>query len=155
MAFNSKPTFVSTRISFGAIKDAYDKVGLNSVPVTQLDLNYYTAGAEVWTQIIDRITKILKPLKWTAEINDCDNRATLATCLVAILYGLNTFGNCYGQITNTETGKKSQHWFNIFVLPNGDLYLWDIEKRAITKIEKGKDIILGNWKYSVESVRYF
>jgi hypothetical protein len=144
-----------TEFSFGQVKDFVTQAGLN-IPLNQFDLKYYTTNWENWQLLID--TVILDKALYIAEKRDCDNFAFLMTSLSSFIMGLNTCGAAYGVVYNKDTGAMvAAHYFNTILTADGSLYLIDTLNSYpdFVKIEKGKPIILGPWRYEIRGITFF
>jgi hypothetical protein len=141
--------------SAGDVKDFTLKAGLN-IPLNQFDWRYYTTNWENWQLLIDSV--ILDKALYIAEKRDCDNFAFLMTSLSSFIMGLNTCGAAYGVVYNKDTGATiGGHYFNTILTSDGSLYLIDTLNSYpdFVKIEKGKPIVLGNWRYEVKGITFF
>ena len=137
------------------VKDFVTKAGLN-IPVNQFDWKYYTTSFENWQLLIDSV--VLDKALYISERFDCDNYSFLFSSLSSIIMRLNTCGVAYGIVYNKNTGALiGYHYFNIILVSDGSLYLIDTLNSYpdSVKIEKGKSIVLGNWRYDVRSITFF
>lgn len=148
---------IPTKVGFGNIKDAFNNVGLDKIPVTQLDVFYYVLPWDIWDELLEVVYAIAKEFKWESEKFDCDNRSTMVCVLCSLLFGVNSCGQGYGKVFDKDTGKEvALHWFNFVVVPNGKLYIFDVDNHgARSLVEKGKPIINGKWRYEITAVRFF
>jgi hypothetical protein len=141
--------------SYGDVKNLTLKAGLN-VPVNQFDYKYYTTNWENWQLLIDSV--ILDKALYIAEKRDCDNFAFLMTSLSSFIIELNTCGAAYGVVYNKDTGATiGGHYFNTILTADGSLYLIDTLNSYpdFVKIENGKPIILGPWRYEIRGITFF
>jgi hypothetical protein len=137
------------------VKDFVTQAGLN-IPVNQFDWKYYTTSFENWQLLIDSV--ILDKALYIANIRDCDNYAYLMTSFASFIISLNTCGAAYGVVYNAQTGATiAAHYFNTILASDGNLYLIDTLNSypEFTKIEKGKPIILGPWRYEIRGITFF
>jgi hypothetical protein len=144
-----------TEFSYDQVKNFVTQSGLN-VPVNHFDWKYFTTSFDNWQLLIDSI--VLDKAMYIAERRDCDNFAFLMTSLSSFIIGLNTCSATYGIIYNAETGNLiGGHYFNMILASDGNLYLIDTLNSypEFVKIEKGKPIILGNWRYEIGSMTFF
>jgi hypothetical protein len=137
-------------VSFGVFKDAFIRVGLGSVSTSEQDLRYHITSWDKYEESLDLAYEILKNFPWTPEFFDCDNRSMFVTTLLAI-FGINC-GRLHGNVYNSETGdRRYLHWFNGVVDDKGDLYIFDADfGGGKTKVEKGKDILIGKNRYVID-----
>ena len=147
---------VRNPITYGFITNAFINVGLN-IPVAQMDINYLTTTLDIWQDFFEYAKEIAKNFKWTAEYFDCDNRSAFIKTLADCILGVNTCCLGYGVVLHKDTGATLfRHWFDIIVLTDGTLYIFDIDNNGgMVKIEKDKNPVIGNWRYKIESVRAY
>jgi hypothetical protein len=141
--------------SFSDVKTLILNLGLN-IPLNQFDYRYYTTSWGGWQLLID--TVILDKALYIAEKRDCDNFAFLMTSLSSFIIGLNTCGAAYGIVYNAKTGATiGGHYFNTIFTSDGSLYLIDTLNSYpdFVKIERGKPIILGPWRYEIRNITFF
>jgi len=140
--------------SFGDLKTYFLNAGINT-PLNQFDYKYFSVDRETFEILLDLV--VLDKAMYLAEQRDCDNFASLLTSLFGFLFGLNTFGIGYGEIWGKSTGKFiALHYFNLFATKDGKIYLFDsLNPAESVLIEKGKDIVVNNWKYIIKSATFF
>jgi len=130
-------------------------LGLN-IPINQFDYKYYTTSWQNWQLLISSV--ILDKALYLADKRDCDNYAYLFASLSTFLMSLNTCGVAFGEIYDKTFGRFiDRHYFNTILTSDGSLYLIDSLNSYpdYVKIEKDKDIVLGNWKYKLLSITFF
>jgi hypothetical protein len=127
---------------------------LPNITVNQKDYNYYTTTWKDWNDLLD--STLLNLLQWISEKQDCDNHAILFSSLSIILLGMNSCGYAFGSIYNKDTGKFiDNHYFDIVVTSDKELYCVESQTYKWVKIEKGKDIVIGTWRYTINNVTLF
>ena len=139
--------------SFGAIYNVVRSLAL--IPVVQRDLNYFTTTKENWEKCLDTIYGIVKHFKWQKEKFDCDDRAKLVSALCSLLFGLNTCGELYCEVTSLKTGNKIRHYTNLAITSKGEVMLFDVDNGGEKKIiDVGEPISMGKWSYRLISARF-
>ncbi len=138
--------------SYGEIKNIFVENGL-SIPLHQYDTTYFLTDWQSWKVLFEHL--LIDQVKYLAEKLDCDNFANLVSSLAALIMLLNTCGTGYGFVSNVSTGAVvGNHYFNLVVTKDREVYLYDALK-GHTKIEKNKPVIVGDWKYTINSVTLF
>jgi len=136
-------------ISGTKIKKFLEEVGIK-VDASVMDRSYALTTWKNWKEVIS--DDIVKEMKYIKEFYDCDNFAFSFNVFSSMLYGLNSAPPTYGE---TNYGR---HYFNIIITKdNGQLnaYLYEPGNGKYDKIEKGKDLQLGNMIYDPIKITLF
>jgi len=147
----------------GKIKNTFVQYGFPNVPTGEADYEYAFLTPEVLEPILWDVMTLLHKTKYKLNMTDCDDFAYTLTALMSMLFGINTCGTILGRADNKNTGAPiGGHYFNFpITYKNGLFEMWccdALNPLTITKIEKGKPIIINDWKYVVtdtSSARYF
>jgi hypothetical protein len=134
------------------IKSSLDKAGL---PITlySYDGQFSFIDWDTWEIITDLV--LLDKTLYLAERRDCDNYTYLFSSLASWLFGLNTCGAAMGTIYNSNTGERiGGHLFNLIITFDGKVYLFDTLNFGFCLVEKGKQIIINHWRYTITSVDF-
>ena len=146
-------TLSKTIKPFLSVKTAINGAGL-SLPISQLDKNYYFIEWEDWKPIIKSLSRIVRSFPWQAEFFDCDNRAILFSALCATFHRINTCGTGYCKRINLSTGKGGYHYCNIIADNKLKVHLYDADNYGlITELKKPFE--MGNYRYEFKSFRFF
>jgi hypothetical protein len=99
--------------------------------------------------MLDTAWAILKNYNWEKERFDCDNRADWVSSFCSLHYRINSCHKIFCEIYNVTTGiLVDRHYTNIIVDNDSNVYLFDVDNGGQKKkIESGKEIIMGNWRY--------
>lgn len=135
---------------FGDIKTAFNNVGLTSVNTVEQDLRYNITDWDKYLEALNMSYQIVKEFPWTAEVFDCDNRASFMNALMSA-FGL-TCGRIHGTVYDALTGKlKYLHWFNAVIDTKKDIYIFDADNKGQwTKVEKNVDIVIDLNRYVID-----
>lgn len=131
------------------INDAFDKI---EIPISVDDIGFMFTNWNNWQEIIKIINIIIRYFPWQEEVGDCDDRSAFACELTVFCFKLNTIGRIYCEVKTN--GKTFLHKANVIVCPDGQLYLWDIDNGGMTAKITSKNIVIGNWNYSLISARF-
>jgi len=148
-AFRIKPIVITREIFTSTIKNL-----LPNIPVSAFDRKYYLATLADWENIIQH--DFIDTKKYFTDFFDCDNFGFLFSSRAAYLYHLNSCGAVQGNILDPKTREnKFAHIFNIIVTADKKCYLLEPQTDKLIEIEKGKDLIIGNWLYVPTFCYYF
>ncbi len=136
------------------LNDALDKAGIK-IPVIGLDYNYYYTSWDNWKKIIDVLYGVIKDFKWESESRDCDNRSNLMTSLCSILFGLNTCAGLYCEVYDLNGNLLYLHWANLIITNGGQLWLFDVDNKGQTSIITSGNIVIGDKRYKLLSIRIY
>lgn len=127
---------------------------LLGLPVVELDTKYYFTSWDNWQKIIATINPILQQFNWVSDRFDCDDRASLASELVAMMFEINTCRPVYCEVWRVGDGKFAfAHFANVIVDDAGNAWLWDLDEDGLfTKITSTTPII-NNKKYILKSIK--
>jgi len=131
--------------SYGELTSAIKRI--MNVPVGMKDVSYFTTSFENWQEVLDVIYNIAHRFKWKKERYDCEDRATTIKDLSSLIFGLNTCGIVYCEITNIQTGKRFRHYANLIVDDKGNLLLFDIDNAGVRKKITGQTLTARLWHY--------
>lgn len=127
---------------------------LLGLPITQLDTKYYFTSWNNWQKIIATINPILQQFNWVSDRFDCDDRASLASELIAMCFEINTCRPVYCDVYRVGDGQFAfAHYANIIVDDVGNAWLWDLDEEGeYTKITSITPVI-NNKKYFLKSIK--
>lgn len=150
-AFKIKPV----EMDFYQFSDLANNLGV--APIL-LDGKYYLADWETWKAIIKY--DWVRELKYVREKFDCENFALTFCSYTGYVYGLNSKGATYGKVYNAKTGKFIDYHYWVAIITNDAdgqrrLYWYEPMTGNYVQHQKGKPIIIGNWKYEPINVRFF
>jgi hypothetical protein len=154
--------FNPSLFSYGKIKDTFNLYGFPNIMTSEMDTTYAFLDIERAEPLIWDVMSLIHKFGYKYDYTDCDNFAFLTSSLFSFLYGINTLGTCWGNIYNSQTNAFiAAHYFNILISFNQtnrtfELWLADSLNPGLARIEKGKPIILNNWRYdNLSNVKYF
>ena len=154
MGFKLKPKKYGRRTIENFLSDL---IGISKDTISVSDANYYLLDWDKWGEIID--LDMIDALIYKSDYFDCDNFAFLFASRAADLYKLNSAGVAFGAIYNKDTGKYiGRHAFNIIVTEdNGILhsYCYEPMSDGSALIVKGRDTVIGSWKYVPDWLIFF
>jgi hypothetical protein len=147
--------FQRTKFHINQIQQFFNTNGI-TLPVNNLDVDYFTTSWDNWQKILDTIYPILQEFKWTRETGDCDNRANFMTTTAGILFDVNTCTEIYCHVSNATTGKAiDYHKANIIIDDAGNTYLFDADNGGLRQKITGLNHIMGNWRYQILGIRAY
>ncbi len=150
-AFQNNPL---TKVSFATIKTNLVNSGINC-QISEMDTVYQTTSWELWEETLALVHIILGKIKWTSEVFDCDDFARAKKSFMALLFGLTDMGEVWGRVYDKDTGELEwYHYFNVIITANNNVYCHEPITGESVLIEKGKPVIIGNWRYEFISVRF-
>jgi len=115
------------------------------------DQKYHTTDIETWKTIIENDWTNKK--KWITDSFDCDNFAGAFCAYCADIYGLNSAGRFTVELVNPVTNSHiGYHRAVIIVDSNLNCYLLESQTDKMIMIERGKDLVIDNWKYKVNYI---
>lgn len=143
--------FSTTLAGIEKIQGAVKNFGIS---VSQADTSYYFTSWDNWRKIIDVLNPIAKNFVWEAERFDCDNRASLMSSLISLLFRINTCGKVYCDVYDAGNGKyKYTHYCNMIVDDAGNCYLWDVDYSGLTQKVTSNLAVMGINKYQFYNLR--
>jgi len=84
---------------------------------------------------------------------DCDNFAGAFCAYAADIYGLNSAGRFTVELVNPVTNAHiGYHRAVIIVDSRLNCYLLESQDDRMILIERGKDLVIGSWKYKVNYI---
>lgn len=142
------------QVSYGGLKDIFITNGLKDIPLRQLDTTYYLTDWVSWQSLFENL--LINQAKYYADKYDCENFAYTVSSLASLVMCLNTCGRGYGTIYDKDSGAKiALHYFNVIPTIDGKIYVYDAIRDGSTLIEKGKPIIIKDWKFDLIDVSLF
>lgn len=142
-SFKLKPTEFPRITLRGFLNDK------NIKSISLSDEKYKFIDWETWKKIIE--IDWVSEKKYITDVFDCDNFAFSFSARMSSLFRINTAGVVYGIIYNKDTGNKiGGHAYNAIIAYNKnglELYFYEAQTDKWIKFEKGKDVIIGNWRY--------
>ena len=148
--FLNKATLVNKVVFQGSIirTAVLDKTG---VPPVLYDEKYHTTDIDTWKTIIENDWTNKK--KWVTDTFDCDNFAGAFCAYCADIYGLNTAGRFTVELLNPETNAHIGYHRPVIIIDSKlDCYLLESQDDRMILIERGKDLVIGSWKYKVNYI---
>lgn len=121
-----------------------------SVTDSVYDRWFYVTSWDNWMDVI--ANDITHEIKYIKEKKDCDNFAFLFASLASMLYGLTTAPPTFGD------SNYGRHYFNIIIAKENDelkAFLFEPITGNWTRIEKGKDLVIGNMSYQPRHIHLF
>ena len=153
-AFHIKPKVFDSRDVMNFLRDI---TGLPAGTISLSDRKYYLTDWQTLKQIIE--VDWTEKKKWLRDKYDCDNHAFYFAARVGLLFDLNSMGVCYGTIYNAKTNEYiGGHAFCMpITYENNKLNLYCLESQTDKSclVEKGKDTIIGKWRYEFNWQIYF
>ena len=148
--------------SYNRIKETFVSAGLPDILTSEMDTNYAFLDVSTIDDLLWDAMFLINKFKYRTDVTDCDNFAFFTSSLMSFLYGINTVGTCWGNIYNDSTGNLiAAHYFNVLITHDPvfnrfDLWIADSMNPGLVKIEVGKPIVLGNWRYEkLRNAKFF
>jgi len=132
-------------------------LGMNKGRIWTADNEFYYTDKKTMREIIEYDWTDKK--EYVAERYDCDNFADVFSAHMMEIFDLNTAGVAWHiELVDPEDDSHiGWHRANvILVKEDGEkaYYLYEPENDGWTKIEKDKDLVIGNWKYKLNIVEF-
>jgi hypothetical protein len=149
-SFNANVDFQS----YGFIRESLNKVGLEKVVDTAMDINYKFTDWSVWQEVLGMVNTILKKTPYIDDYWDCDNHAYFTSSFVPLVFGI-TCGEAFGKFTNSTSGQQWMHHWNLIIDKQGNVYVYDGMSGNSCQVIKGQPIKMGLGTYQVQTVKFY
>jgi hypothetical protein len=124
------------------------------ITFTTLDNYYHYTSWDNWLKILEVLNPIAQNFQWQEELFDCDNRSNLMSTLCSLFFRINTCATVYCEVYAANGGTvKYLHYANLIADDAGNLYLWDVDCGGITQKITTNNVVMGNNRYKLLSVR--
>lgn len=111
------------------------------LPITHFDNYYYLANWDIW-QLINELDWV-KTKKWLEDARDCDNLVNAYSANASMFWELNSVLRVYGKLYRGTTGFVNYHYWNLIILPTGELIFYEPQNGQFTNFTGGQLLIGG------------
>jgi len=146
---NEFAQFPVSQVMGKQINDACNKIGISNSP---LDYNFYSTSWDNYQIIASKIYDIVKNFKWEEDRYDCDNRSNTMSSLTSLTARLNTNAGLYCEV-KTANGNTFMHWANCVIDKDANMYIIDCDNSGVMQKITSNKFTIGNWSYSLKSIR--